>query len=79
MQYNRVEICGVNTSKLKVLKEKEKTELLRRMHSGDRSARDELIKRKSAPCSERRSALYKQGREPRRPLSGRVHRAYKGY
>ena len=27
MQYNRVEICGVNTSKLKVLKEKEKTEL----------------------------------------------------
>ena len=43
MQYNRVEICGVNTSKLKVLKEKEKTELLRRMHSGDRSARDELI------------------------------------
>ena len=26
MQYNRVEICGVNTSKLKVLKEKEKTE-----------------------------------------------------
>lgn len=32
MQYNRVEICGVNTSKLKVLKEKEKTELLRRMH-----------------------------------------------
>ena len=43
MQYNRVEICGVNTSKLKVLKEKEKTELLRRMHSGDKSARDELI------------------------------------
>jgi RNA polymerase sporulation-specific sigma factor len=43
MQYNRVEICGVNTSKLKVLKEKEKMELLRRMHSGDKSARDELI------------------------------------
>ena len=43
MQYNRVEICGVNTSKLKVLKEKEKTELLCRMHSGDKSARDELI------------------------------------
>lgn len=43
MQYNRVEICGVNTSKLKVLKEKEKTELLRRMRSGDKSARDELI------------------------------------
>ena len=44
MQYNRVEICGVNTSKLKVLKEKEKTELLCRMHSGDKSARDDRIK-----------------------------------
>ena len=43
MQYKRVEICGVKTSKLKVRKEKEKTELLRRMHSGDKSARDELI------------------------------------
>lgn len=28
MQYNKVEICGVNTSKLKVLKEAEKRELL---------------------------------------------------
>ena len=26
MQYNRVEICGINTSKLKVLKENEKIE-----------------------------------------------------
>ena len=43
MQYNKVEICGVNTAKLKVLKEKEKTELLRKMHDGDIKARDELI------------------------------------
>lgn len=34
MQYSKVEICGVNTSKLKVLKENEKTELLRIMHEG---------------------------------------------
>ena len=27
MQYNKVEICGVNTSKLKTLKEAEKIEL----------------------------------------------------
>ncbi len=44
LQYNKVEICGVNTSKLKVLTEKEKTELLRRMRNGDQSARDELIR-----------------------------------
>lgn len=43
MQYNRVEICGVNTSKLKVLKEKEKTELLKRIKNGDSRARQELI------------------------------------
>lgn len=43
MQYNKVEICGINTSQLKVLKENEKTELLRKAHSGDSAARDKLI------------------------------------
>ncbi len=43
MQYNKVEICGVNTAKLKVLKEAENVELLRRTKTGDASARDELI------------------------------------
>lgn len=43
MQYNKVEICGVNTSKLKVLKESEKIELLRRIKEGDKKARDELV------------------------------------
>lgn len=43
MQYNKVEICGVNTSKLKVLNEKEKMALLRRAKDGDIKARDELI------------------------------------
>ena len=40
---NKVEICGVNTSKLKVLKEKEKIELLRRIRGGDHAAREEMI------------------------------------
>ncbi len=43
MQFNKVEICGVNTSNLKVLKEKEKMELLARIRNGDMKARDELI------------------------------------
>ena len=43
MQYNKVVICGVNTSKLKVLTEKEKTELLKRVKEGDMAAREELI------------------------------------
>lgn len=41
--YNKVEICGVNTSKLKVLTNDEKTRLLKRMKEGDVFARDELI------------------------------------
>lgn len=44
MQYNKVEISGVNTSKLSMLTESEKTELLKRTKSGDRAAREELIK-----------------------------------
>ena len=47
MQYNKVEICGVNTSKIKVLKESEKRELLKIMKTGTPSerarAREELI------------------------------------
>lgn len=43
MQFNKVEICGVNTSKLKVLKENEKMELLKKARNGDKKARDELV------------------------------------
>lgn len=39
----KVEICGVNTSKLKVLKNEETTELLKRAKQGDMAAREELI------------------------------------
>ncbi len=43
MQFNKVEICGVNTSKLKVLKESEKRVLLEKSKAGDKKARDELV------------------------------------
>ncbi|MEG0979702.1 MAG: RNA polymerase sporulation sigma factor SigG [Oscillospiraceae bacterium] len=43
MQFNKVEICGVNTAKLKVLKESEKMELLKRVKQGDKKARENLI------------------------------------
>lgn len=39
----KVEICGVNTSKLRVLKNEETTELLRRTKEGDMEAREKLI------------------------------------
>ena len=44
LQYNRVEICGVNTTKLRVLKEAEKIALLKRIReNNDKKARHELI------------------------------------
>ncbi|MEQ8153463.1 MAG: RNA polymerase sporulation sigma factor SigG [Clostridiaceae bacterium] len=44
MIINKVEICGVNTSKLPVLKSKEMKDLLIRMKNGDSSAREIFIK-----------------------------------
>ena len=43
MHSGKVEICGVNTSRLKTLTSSEKTELLKRAKDGDSFARDELI------------------------------------
>lgn len=44
MQYSRVEICGVDTSKIKVLKEAEKIELLKKIRENDdKKARQKLI------------------------------------
>lgn len=43
MHFNKVEICGIDTSKLKLLNEEEKTQLLKKAQKGDTVARDELI------------------------------------
>jgi RNA polymerase sporulation-specific sigma factor len=43
MLANKVEICGVNTSKLPVLTNEQKKVLFERMHKGDTSAREEFI------------------------------------
>ena len=43
MIQSKVELSGVNTAKLKVLKSDETMELLRRSKEGDKRAREELI------------------------------------
>ncbi|MBR5527897.1 MAG: RNA polymerase sporulation sigma factor SigG [Clostridia bacterium] len=43
MHNGKVEICGVNTAKLKVLSAKEKNDLLLRVKEGDEAAREELV------------------------------------
>ncbi|MCT4592913.1 MAG: RNA polymerase sporulation sigma factor SigG [Anaeromicrobium sp.] len=44
MHINKVEICGVNTSKLPVLTNNEMKKLFGRIHAGDLSAREEFIR-----------------------------------
>jgi RNA polymerase sporulation-specific sigma factor len=44
MSSYKVEICGVNTAKLPILKEEEKEELFRRIKAGDKQARETYIK-----------------------------------
>lgn len=44
MAQGKVEICGVNTSRLPILSEKEKEELFVRIKAGDQEAREEYIK-----------------------------------
>lgn len=43
MFINKVEICGVNTTQLTVLKEKEKTALLKEAKNGNKTAREKLV------------------------------------
>ena len=44
MAMYKVEICGVNTSKLPLLTEEEKTKLFEKIQKGDKEAREEFIK-----------------------------------
>ena len=44
MALNKVEICGVDTSKLPKLKEEEKKVLFERIKAGDKAAKDEYIR-----------------------------------
>ncbi len=44
MALSKVEICGVDTSKLPILKDEEKEVLLRRIKEGDEQAKEEYIK-----------------------------------
>ena len=44
MAQYKVEICGVNTSKLPLLRSEEKDELFERIMAGDEAAREQYIK-----------------------------------
>ncbi len=43
MYTNKVEICGVNTARLPILKESQKIELMKKAKAGDKNARQQMI------------------------------------
>ena len=72
MALNKVEICGVNTSKLPLLTGEEKEQLFARILKGDKEARElyikgnlrlvlSVIQRFSGSSQGQRSARYQQG------------------
>lgn len=71
MALNKVEICGVDTSKLPILKEEEKKELFQRIKEGDLQAKEEYIKgnlrlvlsiiRRFSNCNENADDLFQIG------------------
>ena len=77
MYYNKVEICGINTSKLKTLTAEEKERLLLAASKGDKKARRELIDGNLRLVLSIIQRFGGRG-EILVPLSGRLHRADKG-
>ena len=75
----KVEIAGVNTAKLKVLKNEETMELLRRTKAGDQEARRQLIEGEPAAGPLRHPAVQRPGRERRRPVPGGLCGPHQGH
>ena len=63
MALKKVEICGVNTSKLPVLSEKEKEELFEKLQKGDMVARAKYLWQFKT-CVKCYSKIFKQRRKP---------------
>ena len=58
MPVYKVEICGVNTSKLPLLSNEEKEELFRRILKGDREAKRTVYQGESAAGAQCNTALF---------------------
>ena len=74
---SKVEICGVTTSALPLLSEKEKEELMAEIKRGNTAAREKFIYGNLRLVL---SVIQKfGGRKRGRPFSGWLHRAYKSH
>lgn len=56
----KVEICGVNTAKLPILKETEKEALFARIQAGRSGSQRDVYQRQPAPCVKCDQAVLRQ-------------------
>ena len=71
MYAGKVELCGVDTARLPVLSEAEKSRLIKAARAGDRQARQEMV--------QGNLRLVLPRREYGRPVPGGLHRAYQSH
>ena len=62
---NKVEICGVNTSKLPLLTNQEKKELFVKIKEGDKEAREKFISRKPKISIKYNTKIFRKRRKCR--------------
>lgn len=74
----KVEICGINTAKLEVLKNDEMTELLRRTKEGDMAAREKLIRGNLRLVLSVLQRFASRGEKHGRPVPGGLYRPHQG-
>ena len=72
----KVEICGVNTSKLPVLSNEEKNELFKKIKDGDENAREEFINRKFKASFKCNTKIWWTRRKLRRLISSWMYWTY---
>ena len=60
MALGKVEICGVNTAKLPILKNEEKQALFEKIEQGDMQAREECFKSAASDSSKRLTILIRR-------------------
>ena len=79
MALNKVEICGVNTSRLPILSEEEKNGTVPADQAGRQRGEGTLYQGESAPGFKRDQTVFQQQRGGGRPFPDRMYRSDEGH
>ena len=77
MALNKVEICGLDTSKLPKITQSESRELLSRIKAGDNAAREDFIGANLRLGTQHNTAFFRPWGADGRSVPSRLYRPYK--